>query len=168
MIILGIDPGLAITGYGIIKVEDDVYNVLNLGIIKTAKVLRFSERLSVIYKEISSIIEENKPDEIAIEELFFSKNTKTAMIVSQARGVLILACIHQNIQIFEYTPLQVKQGVTGYGKANKAQVTKMVSHLLRLENPPKPDDAADALAIAICHGNHKQHSWMTHALSHVI
>ncbi|MDH4128565.1 MAG: crossover junction endodeoxyribonuclease RuvC [Spirochaetota bacterium] len=156
MTILGIDPGLATVGYGIIDVNNDKYLVKKVGVIQTSSETRFSKRLHTIYLEMQDLIREFKPDEIAIEELFFSKNTKTAMIVSQARGVLILSCVGKDIPIYEYTPLQIKQGITGSGRADKSQVTKMVTYILGLESSPKPDDAADALAIAVCHANQTQ------------
>ncbi len=156
MLILGIDPGIATIGYGIISFEQQKYKYLKAGVIETSKDIPFSKRLDSAYRGMVSLIQEFNPDTIAIEELFFAKNTKTAMVVSQARGVLVLSCVHQDKPLFEYTPLQVKQGVTGYGRADKSQVTKMVTFLLSLETPPKPDDAADALAIAICHANHIQ------------
>ncbi len=158
MIILGIDPGLAITGYGFVELIDGDYSIKEVGVIKTSKSLLLSQRLMKIHVGLTDLIKKYDPDEIAIEQLFFSKNTKTAIVVSQARGVLLLACVHQGKPVFEYTPLQVKQSVTGYGRANKDQVAKMVCYLLRLEEPPKPDDAADALAIAICHGNQMSYS----------
>lgn len=158
MIILGIDPGIARTGYGIIEFIKGKYRVLEIGVIETSASLPFSKRLKQLYEELCSIIDKFSPDEIAIEELFFSKNTKTAMTVSQARGVIVLACSQKNQSIFEYTPLQVKQGITGYGKADKEQVTKMVMLILKLTQKPKPDDAADALAIAVCHANNALNS----------
>lgn len=157
MIILGIDPGIAITGYGIIKtLNAGQYDAVVAGTIQTEKKLSVSQRLKIIYHEITQLIKKYNPNEIAIEELFFSKNSKTAIAVSQARGVLLLSCEHQNKPIFEYSPLQIKLGVTGYGKADKNQVAKMVSIILRLTELPKQDDAADALAIAICHVNQRK------------
>ncbi|GMT50093.1 MAG: crossover junction endodeoxyribonuclease RuvC [bacterium] len=156
MLILGIDPGIATIGYGMISFDRQKYKYLKAGVIETSKDIPFSKRLDGAYRGMVSLIQEFDPDTIAIEELFFAKNTKTAMVVSQARGALILSCVHQDKPLFEYTPLQVKQGVTGYGRADKSQVTKMVTFLLDLQTPPKPDDAADALAIAICHANHIQ------------
>jgi len=150
---MGIDPGTAIVGYGVIEVTDEPYNVKGVGVIRTSKRLLLSKRLDVIYKEVTSLIEQFNPDEIAIEQLFFTKNVSTAMTVGHARGVLLLSFAHYKKPIFEYTPLQVKQGVTGYGKATKDQVTKMVCTIFNLKNIPKPDDAADALAIALCHAN---------------
>ncbi len=168
MRILGIDPGIAITGYGVIEKNNGDYTSVGHGVIRTSNNIRFSARLEVLYNELMNIIDQFKPDEIAIEELFFSKNTKTAIMVSQARGVAILSTIHKKKPLFEYTPLQVKQGITGYGRADKHQVTKMVTHLLGLEKPPKPDDAADAIAVAICHANHRKHHWINEDTQNVI
>lgn len=159
MIILGIDPGIARTGYGIIDLlNNNKYRVLDFGVIETHQSLPLSKRLVQLHSELLKLIKTYSPVEIAIEELFFSKNTKTAMVVSQARGVLVLACSQKDIPAFEYTPLQVKQGITGFGKADKDQVSKMVMLLLQLKEKPKPDDAADALAIAVCHANNVSNS----------
>ena len=119
MIVLGIDPGIATVGYGIIEVINNKYSVIDVGVIETSSKTPFSKRLHELYNKTNNLIEKYKPDEIAIEELFFAKNTKTAMIVSQARGVLILSCANSNKPIFEYTPLQIKQGITGSGRADK-------------------------------------------------
>lgn len=151
MIILGIDPGLAIIGYGVIKTDGTHSKLLEYGAIRTKPSDNTPMRLSVIYNNLITIIDEYKPDEVAIEELFFNKNIKTAMAVSQARGVAILACKNKGLDIYEYTPLQVKQGVTGYGRAEKGAVQEMVKMLLNLKEIPKPDDAADALALTLCH-----------------
>lgn len=153
MVILGIDPGLAIVGYGVIEVLGNKYGVLDYGIITTDKDLYIPERLKLIYDELSLIINKYNPEDVAMEELFFNKNVKTAIKVGQARGAAILAAKNKGLDIFEYTPLQVKQAVVGYGRAEKIQVQEMVKILLNLKTIPKPDDAADALAIAICHGS---------------
>lgn len=151
MIVLGLDPGVATTGYGIVEHIGSKFTPLAYGIIKTASTLPLSKRLHVISKECSALISHFKPDSIAVEELFFTNNAKTAIAVAQARGVLLLTAEQHHIQTYGYTPPQVKSGVCGYGKADKQQIQYMVKHLLHLEKIPKPDDAADALAIAICH-----------------
>ncbi|QQK07808.1 crossover junction endodeoxyribonuclease RuvC [Miniphocaeibacter halophilus] len=151
MIILGIDPGIAIIGYGIIEVVGSSIKLLEYGCITTSSKSPVPKRLSFIMKEMSSIIEEFKPDEMAIEELFFNKNAKTVINVAQARGVEILAGIEAGLPIYEYTPLQIKQAIVGYGRAEKIQVQETIKTILRLSEIPKPDDAADAIAVAICH-----------------
>lgn len=149
-IILGIDPGVATTGYGIIKVLGNKNQIIDYGCIITSPQKSFNQRLEKIYKELKKIIKKNKPDKIAVEELFFCKNVKTALKVGQARGVMLLTSIQEKIPLREFTPLQIKQSVTSYGKADKKQVQEMVKIILNLKNIPKPDDAADALAVAIC------------------
>lgn len=149
MIYLGIDPGTATTGYGIIKKEAGVLECLDYGCIKTSKVTPFGERLGHIYKEVKTLIKKHRPDRFAVEDLYFFKNQKTAFKVGQARGVIILAAQGGGVPILEPTPLQVKQAVSGYGQATKEQVQKMVKIILKLSELPKPDDAADALAVAI-------------------
>lgn len=153
MILLGIDPGIAIVGYGVLECKGNKFKTLDYGTITTKSSSPFPERLEIIYEEMLSIIDEYNPVDLAIEELFFNKNVKTAMKVGQARGVEILAAVNKGLKIYEYTPLQVKQGVVGYGRADKRQVQKMVKMLLNLKEIPKPDDAADALALALCHGS---------------
>jgi crossover junction endodeoxyribonuclease RuvC len=153
MIILGIDPGLAIVGYGVIEYFGNQYRVLDYGAITTDSDMSFPERLETIYKKMSDIIDTYQPEDMAMEELFFNKNTKTALKVGQARGVQILCAKNKGLKIYEYTPLQVKQAVVGYGRAEKSQVQKMVKVLLNLKEIPKPDDVADALAVAICHSS---------------
>jgi len=153
-VILGIDPGFAITGYGIIeKTGKTEIKFLDYGCIITDSKQDFSERLEIIYRELCEIINKYKPSLIAVEELFFCKNVKTALKVGHARGVILLAAINNKILLKELTPLQVKQGITGYGKADKKQIQKMVRVILNLKEIPKPDDAADALAIAITVSN---------------
>ncbi|WP_425539960.1 crossover junction endodeoxyribonuclease RuvC [Microaceticoccus formicicus] len=151
MIILGIDPGIAIVGYGVIEVDGNKLNMLEYGCITTSSKSDIPTRLRVIYEELIDIIDEHKPDEMAIEELFFNKNVKTAITVGQARGVEILAGVNKGLDIYEYTPLQVKQAIVGYGRAEKHQIQENVKMILNMKQIPKPDDAADALAIAICH-----------------
>ena len=153
MIILGIDPGFAITGIGVVRYEGNKFGVLDYGAINTKAGELFSDRLLQISNELDFIMEKYKPDAVAIEELFFNNNVKTAIKAAHGRGVAVLAAAKWNVPLYEYTPLQVKQAVVGYGRAEKNQIQQMVKILLNLTEVPKPDDAADALAIAICHGN---------------
>jgi crossover junction endodeoxyribonuclease RuvC len=153
MIILGIDPGIAITGYGVIKYEGNKFNVIDYGAVTTEAKIPMPQRLSVINIELSALIEKYKPDAFAVEELFFNKNVKTALTVGHARGVILFTAYNHGLNIFEYTPLQVKQAVVGYGRAEKQQIQQMVKILLNLREIPKPDDVADALAIALCHAH---------------
>lgn len=153
MVILGIDPGYAITGYGIVKFEGNKFQVIAYGAITTKSTMKLPERLAILYDELHDLAIKYKPDAMAIEELFFNKNVKTALTVGHGRGVAILALAKLGVEIFEYTPLQVKQAITGYGRADKSQMQQMVKVILNLCEIPKPDDVADALAIAICHGN---------------
>lgn len=156
MIILGIDPGIADTGFGVLEIKKDgKFLCLEYGSIKTSPKKILAERIEKLYKDLSSIILKYKPEIIAVEELFFNKNVKTALIVGQARGVVLLAAQISGAKLAEFTPLQVKQAVSAYGRADKAQVQKMVKMILNLEEIPKPDDAADALAVAICASNNK-------------
>jgi crossover junction endodeoxyribonuclease RuvC len=154
--ILGIDPGTGIMGWGIIEMNAGKIKPLKYGCIRTKPNLPQPERLIHIFESLSVIIEENRPDEVAIEELFFFKNAKTIISVAEARGVAIVAAKKFNLPVFEYTPLQVKQALTGYGRADKNQIQEMVRVSCSLKICPKPDDAADALAIAICHGQTNQ------------
>ncbi|MDO5755385.1 MAG: crossover junction endodeoxyribonuclease RuvC [Tissierellia bacterium] len=151
MIVLGIDPGIAIVGYAIVREKNSKFQVLEYGCITTSSKSSLPDRISYIYDELSAIINEFEPDDFVIEELFFNKNIKTAITVAQARGSQILAAQHHNLPIYEYTPLQIKQAVTGYGRADKIQVQETIKNILSLSEIPKPDDAADALAICICH-----------------
>ena len=153
MRILGIDPGYAIVGYGIVDTNGYKFGVVGYGAITTLAKMPFSKRLKAIYDDMITIIRKYEPDELAIERLYFNTNTTTAIDVAQARGVIILAAESCGVKIKEYTPLQVKQAVTGYGKAEKFQVMEMVKSLLSLKTIPKPDDTADALALAVCHGH---------------
>lgn len=153
MIILGIDPGFAITGYGMIKYEGNKFSVIEYGAVTTEANVPLPERLLTLYRGLERIISIHKPDAIAVEELFFNKNIKTALNVGHGRGIALLAGAMQNIEVFEYTPLQVKQAVAGYGRAEKQQIQQMVKILLNLPTIPKPDDVADALAVAICHAH---------------
>ena len=153
MIILGIDPGIAIVGYGVIEYKNNKFKVIDYGAITTSSTMNNMKQLEKIYKGIDILIKNYNIDEIGVEELFFNKNIKTAITVAQARGVILLACSHNNRQVYEYTPLQVKQGVVGYGRAKKIQVQQMVTSILNLNKIPTPDDVADALAVAICHAH---------------
>ncbi len=153
MIILGIDPGTAATGFGIIQKKSDKLSLIDYGCITTSANLALSDRLIRIFKNIQKLIKKYHPDILVCEELFFFKNLKTAISVAQARGVVLLAARLGKISFFEYTPLEVKQALSGYGRATKSQIQKMVKVLLKLDSIPKSDDAADALALAICHAH---------------
>ena len=153
MIILGIDPGYAIVGWGVLEYQGNRFRVIDYGAITTEASMDMYDRFKAIHDELNRIIELHKPDAMAIEELFFNSNRTTAINVAQARGVLILSALNHRVPVFEYTPLQVKQAVAGYGRAEKQQVQQMTKVLLNLNQVPKPDDTADALAIAICHGH---------------
>ncbi len=160
MRILGIDPGYAIVGVGCVDYEGNRFKTVDYGAITTEAGEDMFDRLKVIYDELCDWIERLNPDAMAIEELFFYNNQKTAINVAQARGALVLAAKNHNIPIYEYTPLQVKQAVVGYGRAEKKQVQQMTKAILSLSEIPKPDDTADALAIAVCHAHsHKSHFW---------
>lgn len=151
MIILGIDPGIATIGFGLLKYEKGSYSLLNCGVVTTPAHTPLSERLSIIYDDVRGLLENFKPNAVSIEELFFNTNITTGISVAHGRGVILLACKQANVDIFEYTPLQVKQAVAGYGRADKKQVMEMVKRLCRLPEVPRPDDAADAVALALCH-----------------
>ncbi len=153
MIILGIDPGFAIVGWGVIEYNGSRFRTIDYGSVTTPAKTPPEDRLNSIWREMGQIIEKYHPDCMAIEELFWNTNQKTGIMVAEARGVLLLSAVSRGIRIFEYTPLQVKQAVVGYGRADKKQVITMVTMLLGLKAPPKPDDTADALAIAICHAH---------------
>ncbi len=164
MLTLGIDPGTAIMGYGLVEggaadsrgqTRTEDLQLVEYGALRTPANAPMSERLPMLYTELMDLLNEHKPDSMAIEQLFFNKNVRTALSVGQARGVAILAGAHAGVNIAEYTPLQVKQAVVGYGRAEKEQVQSMVKILLHMDHIPQPDDAADALAVAICH----IHSW---------
>ena len=150
--ILGLDPCIATVGFGIIQGNQGNFASLAYGAIRTEAGLPLSERLETIYQDVSVMLDQFRPDAVAIEELFFNTNITTGIAVAHGRGVLLLACRQKHIPIYEYTPLQVKQSVVGYGRAEKKQVMEMVKRLLHMEKIPRPDDAADALAIALCHG----------------
>ncbi len=151
MVVLGIDPGYAIVGWGVIDFNGNSYTPKAFGAITTQAHTDFNERLKIIYDDMITILKKAKPDAVAIEKLYFTTNVTTAILVAQARGVILLAAQQCGVKVFEYTPLQVKVAVTGYGKAKKPQVMEMTRRLLHLKEVPKPDDTADALAIAITH-----------------
>jgi crossover junction endodeoxyribonuclease RuvC len=152
MIILGIDPGIATLGFGVIeKDERGNCRAVDYGVVKTPKEESLPVRLAMLEKGVGDVIEKYKPDEIAMEELFFTKNITTGIAVAHARGVAMLCCVKNCGRLFEYTPMQIKQALTGYGRADKQQIQQVVTSLLKLKAIPKPDDAADALAIALCH-----------------
>lgn len=151
MLAIGIDPGTATTGYGLVQEKDGSLTVLDYGVIQTAPELEMPERLLEIYRQLNRIILLHRPESSAVEKLFFQRNVRTALSVGQARGVILLALAEARLPVFEYTPLEVKQAVVGYGGADKNQVQQMVRALLSSNEIPQPDDAADALAIAICH-----------------
>jgi len=151
--ILGIDPGLATLGYAVVEKNANSFQKIDYGTITTAASMKNVNRLKKIFNELNILIEKHSPEHMAVEELFFNKNVKTAIKVGQARGVILLTGAQANLEVDEYTPLQIKQAVVGYGRASKMQVQQMVKALLGLEELPKPDDAADALAVAICHGH---------------
>ena len=154
MRILGIDPGYAIMGYGIVDYKGSKFTPVAYGSITTEAHTPNEERLMVLYDELSRIIREFSPEEASIEELFYNTNATTAIMVGEARGMALLACAKAGIRISEYTPLQIKSSLTGYGRADKKQVQTMVKMILNLSEVPKPDDTADALAAAICHAHH--------------
>lgn len=152
MIILGIDPGIAIVGYGVLHFDGRTFQPIEYGAVTTPAGDKLSDRLRDIYESLCFLIDKHKPDAFSVEELFFNTNVKTAISVAHGRGVCLLAASTKGVPIYEYTPLQVKQAICGYGRADKAQVQRMVTSMLQLNATPKPDDVADALAIAMCHG----------------
>ncbi len=151
MIILGIDPGLATIGFGVISADKGVFSAIDYGIVSTPKDEGHPVRLKMISDGISALIDKYKPDQIAVEQLFFAKNVKTALSVAEARGVILLTAVVKCGRLYEYTPNQIKVAITGYGSADKYQMQNMVKILLKLSDIPRPDDAADALAVALCH-----------------
>jgi crossover junction endodeoxyribonuclease RuvC len=150
---MGIDPGFAITGYGIVKYIGNRFSMIDYGVIQTKAGIIFSQRLVTLYLKLEELIKKYSPQAIVVEELFFNKNIKTAITASHGRGVALLAAASSGADVYEYTPLQIKQAVAGYGRASKSQVQQMVKMLLNLPGIPRPDDAADALAAAICHAH---------------
>lgn len=153
MRILGIDPGLATMGFGVIDTVNGKSTVVDYGVVLTHKSETLPTRLAILEKGVKSLIEKYQPDEIALEELFFNNNVKTAIDVAQARGVILLTCVKECGKLYEYTPLQIKQALTGYGRAEKRQIQQMVTTFLGLKSIPRPDDAADGLAVALTHAN---------------
>lgn len=156
MIILGVDPGIATIGYGVIDYTGNKFTVIDYGAILTPAKTPLEYRLSLIFNDMNKIIEKYKPECMAVEELFFNTNVKTAIAVGHGRGIILLSGQLNGVKVYEYTPLQVKQAVVGYGRAEKKQVMQMTKVILGLESVPKPDDTADALAIAICHAHSSQ------------
>lgn len=153
MRIIGIDPGYAIIGFGVVEYSGRAFEVVGFGAITTPADAPFNQRLRMIYDDMCQVLDKYKPDQMGIEKLFFNTNETTAIAVAQARGVTLLPAIQRGIEICEYTPLQVKMSITGYGRAEKKQVQEMTRQILRLSQVPKPDDTADALALAITHGH---------------
>ena len=153
MRIIGIDPGYAIMGWGILDLKGNKFSVVDYGSITTDAGVEAAKRLQHIYAELGAIIAKYQPEKAAIEELFFNNNAKTVILVGEARGIAVLACANAGLEISEYTPLQIKQALVGYGRADKKQVQAMVKAILNLKEVPKPDDTADAVAAAICHGH---------------
>lgn len=153
MLVLGIDPGTAITGYGIVRYDGDTLEPVTYGVITTSTGSPLALRLRHLHRELQELIEGYHPTEASVEELFFARNARSALAVGHARGVILFALADAGLPVHEYTPLQVKQAITGYGRATKEQMQKMVRVLLDLETIPRPDDAADALAVAICHAH---------------
>ena len=151
MLVLGIDPGTAITGYGLVREDRAGLTLLDCGVVTTPAGHPLPERLQAIYQGLASVIQEHQPEAAAVEELFFSRNVRTALSVGHARGVTLLCLADAGLPVFEYKPLEVKQAVAGYGGADKRQVQEMVRMLLELDSVPQPDDAADAVAVAVCH-----------------
>ena len=151
MRILGIDPGIATIGFGVVDAEKNQLRLVNCGVITTPAHTSLSSRLEQIYHDMGDLLALFKPDAVSVEELFFNTNITTGIAVAHGRGVILLACRTAGVEIFEYTPLQVKQAVVGYGRAEKKQVMDMVRRICNLPAPPKPDDAADAVALALCH-----------------
>jgi len=153
---LGIDPGTATTGFGVVDEIDKKLCLVDYGCIKTSSNLDMPSRLNIISEQLTALIEKYKPENVAVEQLFFASNAKTAIKVGEARGVILLTASQAGLKVAEYTPLQVKMALTGYGKADKKQVQYMVKNLLKCKETPKPDDAADAIAIAVCHLNSRR------------
>jgi crossover junction endodeoxyribonuclease RuvC len=151
VLVLGVDPGTAITGYGLVREDEAGLTLVDYGVITTAAGQPLSERLQVIYQGLAAVAREHQPQHAAVEELFFSRNVRTALSVGHARGVTLLALADAGLAVHEYKPLEIKQAITGYGGAGKQQVQEMVRLLLDLDHVPQPDDAADAVAVAVCH-----------------
>lgn len=152
MRILGIDPGIATIGFGMVESANNKFSLISCGVITTPAHTSLSSRLEQIYDDMLELLDTFKPDAVSVEELFFNTNITTGISVAHGRGVILLACRKVGVRVYEYTPLQVKQSVVGYGRAEKTQVMDMVRRICNLPAPPRPDDAADAVALAICHG----------------
>ena len=159
MRVMGVDPGVAVTGYGVVELENGRLTALAYDVIKTSAGVDLPERLRLLYERVLALLERYRPQWLALEELFFSKNARTAFSVGQARGVVLLAAAVRGLGVASYTPLEVKQAVAGYGRASKAQVQYMVRAILNLPSTPHPDDVADALAVAICHAHRLGGFW---------
>jgi crossover junction endodeoxyribonuclease RuvC len=155
--ILGVDPGYAILGWGVVEYRASRHRLMGYGTVETSKDLPMPERLKELYRGLTGVIAKYEPDVAAVEELFFNSNQKTAIKVGEARGAAVLACANAGLDVYEYTPLQIKQALTGYGRAEKQQIQEMVRQVLGLVKAPTPDDAADAVACAICHANASAH-----------
>ena len=153
MRIMGIDPGYATIGFGVVDYQGAKWTPVQHGVLLTPEEMSFPERLMQIYEDMQYVLEQYQPQAVSIEKLFFNTNKTTGIMVAEARGVILLACVQKQVSVYEYTPLQVKSAVVGYGKAEKKQVMDMTRRILHLSEIPKPDDAADALALAICHGH---------------
>ncbi|MBQ3054146.1 MAG: crossover junction endodeoxyribonuclease RuvC [Clostridia bacterium] len=164
MIILGIDPGIAIMGYGVIEYIGNRYRTITYNSILTPAHTPDAERLKSIYSQLRNIIYEYKPDVCAIEKLYYNNNAKTVISVAQGRGVAMLAAANEGLKVYEYTPLQIKQALTGYGRADKKQMQQMTKMILGLDKVPKPDDTADALAVAICHSHYANYNLLNEKL----
>ena len=165
MLVLGIDPGIAITGYGLVQIENrNEVKCIHYGVVTTPPGIEDATRLKILFNELTDLIQYHRPDSSAVEKLFFQKNVRTALAVGQARGVAMLTLAQADCPIKEYTPNEIKQTVCGYGNASKSQVQRMVQTLLQLDELPRPDDAADALAVAICHIHHQSfNNFVAHA-----
>lgn len=168
MRIIGIDPGYAIVGFGVLDYNKNNFSVVEFGAITTDAGTPFDKRLKIIYDDLCYVLDKYKPDVMSIEKLFFNTNQKTGIDVAQARGVTLLSAVQRNIEIFEYTPLQVKQSVVGYGRAEKKQVQELTRQILHLKEVPKPDDTADAVALAICHGHCSASSRISQQIKEVL
>jgi len=158
LLVLGIDPGTAITGYGLVEERDGNFSLVDCGVVSTPAGMPLEKRLLLLYEGLLEIIEVHRPDEMAVEEVFFGRNVTTAIAVSHGRGIALLAAAQNDMPVFSYKPAEIKQSVVGYGNADKFQVQSMIKMLLDLEEIPKPDDAADAVAVAVCHIQHSRYS----------
>jgi len=155
-LIMGLDPGMAITGFSILNLTGSQYRVVTYDSVRTPATLPPALRLEFLYRQLSTVLQQYRPEEVAVEQLFINRNASTAIPVGQARGVALLAAVHAGARVFEYSPLQVKQGITGSGRASKKQIQYMVRAILGLADTPRPDDVADALAVAVCHCHYRR------------